>query len=161
MAATLLRSPQETVDHLICNSASIFRILAPKAGGQYHPYEASPINISPSPSRALEHSEGRFSLAWNGGFIFFNLGVKLYYSKLSWFFFRSPFWMYLLIFAACIAALRTARWGYLLVLLPVLLNTLPLAFISFIQAFRLVMPVMLVSLVFSGYLLTRDPLPTR
>ncbi len=150
-----IRSPRVTFNHLLCNSAFIFRILPPMAGKIYMPYEASPIDISPVPSQRSE-IKGIETLWPALEDRILDLVLRMYYGKLHWLFFRSPSWMYLLVFSAGIAAFRTRRWGYFLLPVPVLLNTLPLAFISFIQAFRLVMPVMLISLVFSGYLLTRD-----
>jgi hypothetical protein len=146
------RNPAISLDHFICNGAFIFRVLPPMAGRHYSPYDATPIDyfiiISQIPLIETHWP-------WLRNF-FFYLTRDLYYSSLYWFFWRSPFWMYLLIFAVSIAVLRTARWNYLLLLAPALLNTLPLALISFVQGFRFVMPVMVVSLLFSGYLVTRD-----
>jgi hypothetical protein len=151
-----LRSPGVTLKHLTCNGAFIYRILPPMTGKRYSPYEASPVNLSPEPRIDRQHLE--ISSHWPElRDAIFTLTESTYFSKLNGLFWRGPFWMYLLILAATIAVVRTKRREYWLLVTPVMLNTLPLAFISFIQAFRLVMPLMLVSLMFSGYLLTRDP----
>ena len=151
-----LRNPSETWKHLMCNSAFIFRVLPPVLGKRYSPYEASPLNLTPDGTSMSAHNPlvaVRLPKLQNSIYSFTNL---IYFNKLNWFFWRNPFWMYLLIFATVVAVLRTGRRQYSLLVLPALINTLPLAFISFIQAFRLVMPVILVSLLFSGYLILRD-----
>jgi hypothetical protein len=146
------RNPSETLDHFICNGAFIFRILPPMAGKHYAPYDASPIEYY-----ILTSITPQNSTSWPGlRDFFYYLTRQMYFGSLYWFFWRSPFWMYLLIFAASVAAIRTTRKGYYLLPVPVLLNTLPLALVSFVQGYRFVMPVMLVSLLFSGYLLFRD-----
>ncbi len=150
------RNPSETAKHLICNGAFIFRVLPPRSGNHYSTYEASPLNLNEDNTPAAINNPGvPITPNWLGDLLY-RATNWLFFNKLNWFFWRNPFWMYLLIFAIGIAAIRTGRWQYSLLILPVLLSTLPLAVISFIQAFRLVMPMILVSLLFSGYLLVRD-----
>jgi len=72
---------------------------------------------------------------------------------LDWLFWRNAFWMYLMIFAAAIACIRQKNWSYALLLGPLLLNALPLAAFSGGEISRYIYPTLLISPVFSGYLL--------
>ncbi len=73
--------------------------------------------------------------------------------ELDWLFWRNAFWMYLMIFAAAIACLRQKNWRYALLLAPLLLNALPLAVFSGGEISRYIYPTLLISPIFSGYLL--------
>jgi hypothetical protein len=73
--------------------------------------------------------------------------------KTDWFFWRNAFWMYLLVFAAVVASVRSRSWKYGLALLPVMLNALPLILFSGGQIYRYIIPTIWVSTLLSGYLL--------
>jgi hypothetical protein len=50
--------------------------------------------------------------------------------QIDWLFWRNAFWMYLLIASGVVACVRMKNWKYMAVILPVLLNAIPLMLLS-------------------------------
>lgn len=147
------RNPLATFKHLACNSSLVARITHPPNFYSEHVYETVALYIAPDFNDQL-NAFAPTSLWPKLREEIYNSTNKLFYSRLSWFFWRAPFWMYLLLFSTAIAAIRSRNAGYFLIAVPVLLSTVPLAFFTFVQTYRFVFPMILVSLLFSGYLLT-------
>ena len=78
------------------------------------------------------------------------------HSDLVWLLWRPALWLYLAILGAIVAWLRSQRWQYLLVILPVILNSLIIAVYS--TNFRYQYPAYAVGQLVSWFLLFGVPL---
>jgi hypothetical protein len=139
-----LRNPIQTINHMICHNAFIFQITQPPRSS----YQYAPGGIYKNTLGLKTDSK----LPSFQNFIL-NEIPKTGEPEWNWLIWRTAFWMYLLFFASIIACFRTRSWNYLLIPLPVSLNSLSLIFTAGIQSFRYVYPTMLVSILLSGYLM--------
>ena len=144
-----LRSPRQTIYYLICNATMVWRISQPPDNPPFE-YVSTTVYKGGERYGIFPDSQWpqmrQFLERWN---------KEITKPALDWFFYRSALWLYLLLFSATIAAIRTRNWKYYLILLPVLLNALPVALASLVQTFRYLFPTMLISMLLSGYLITR------
>jgi hypothetical protein len=71
----------------------------------------------------------------------------------SWLFWRPALYTYLLAFAAAVAAIRAGRWQFLLIAVPVALQTLAMAIYCPAPQFRYQWPAYLAGMLISGFLI--------
>jgi hypothetical protein len=139
-----LRNPGVTFNFLMQKASYIFQIFSP-------PF----VRIEHVPIEIMDNSYG---LAVNPKLpqahdLLIRLIAITERPKIEWFFWRNAFWMYLLIFAACVASMRTRNWKYMLVTLPVLLNAMPLVLLSGGHIYRYIIPTIWAGLLLSGFFL--------
>lgn len=143
------RNPLVTVDFLTSKTNFVFQIRQPSAnryetiGGDIvdNPFDITASSSVPGIKAAVK-----------------NLISITEQPEYDWFFWRNAFWMYLLIFAVVIAIVRTKSWKYVLLVLPVIFNALPLAVFSGGQLSRYILPTLIISPLFIFYLALKKPL---
>jgi hypothetical protein len=141
-----VRSLRPTADYLWCNSAYMFQILKPP-----HSYYEFGINkIFPN----------EFGLKMNSlaPILQKNINILINKDSLIWILGRVAFWLYLSILALSTFALRYKAPLYLLVLMPSLFSSIPMAFLGGWPAFRYVYPSYLVGILFLGLMFVEIPI---
>ena len=143
LAAKLsLRAPYTTIYHFSCIGDFVYRVVE-NTGHYYFSYlDIFPNEYGIKPESVIpgvkEPLVGMIQATMND-------------NKLSWFIWRSPFWMYLLLFGCIGACYRQRSWRNMLVMAPALLAILPLIILSLGEIFRYVYSMYLVGILFSGY----------
>ena len=139
-----LRNPLVTFDYLLGQSTFIFQVIQPPHSRKEYV--------------GLAVYDNPFGLKLNSKIP----SIQTIYTKFSlwsekptwdWFFWRNAFWMYLFVFSSVIACIRQHSWYHFLLVFPVLLNALPFSAFSGGQLARYILPSLLISPLFSGYLL--------
>jgi hypothetical protein len=122
MAISLsLRNPLVTVRFFLVKFAYILQVLQPPRARLGY----VEMDIHPNP----------YGLAIDSKLPFLQRYVKkvAYLSEepqIDWLFWRNAFWMYLLVASGVVACVRMKNWKYTAVILPVLLNAIPLMLLS-------------------------------
>lgn len=130
------RNPGATVDHLICSSALVWRITAPPARGFY----AANVSVDGDSSvrtildNALDVRS--WSLLPSAQPVLAALVTASQVPAVSWFLWRPALYLYLLLGGVVIASLRRGSPRYLLVALPVALDSLGMLFLTLAQQLR-------------------------
>jgi hypothetical protein len=160
----LTRNPSADLEHMVCNSSLVWRIrMLPGAYvynnnlflddlGDYstitdneHGLELEPV--IPVLTEPLADTIRQTELPETG-----------------WLWWRGPVYLYLIVFGAIVASLRSANWRYWVVAVPSFLVAAVLAIAAPAQDFRYMYPVVLSGLVLAPYLLfgvRRAPLTTN
>jgi 4-amino-4-deoxy-L-arabinose transferase-like glycosyltransferase len=112
-----LRNPSITLEFFLSKSRFIFQILQPPRERIEH----VGLGIYPNPFGFTPDSKLPFLQPY-----FLKIDSLSESPVLDWLFWRNAFWMFLLIFSGTIACIRLKTWKYLVVILPVLLNAIPL-----------------------------------
>jgi hypothetical protein len=115
------RNPLVTVRYFLAKFAFILQVLQPPRAR----LGFVEMDIHPNP----------YGLAIDSQIPFLQRYVKkiAYLSEepqIDWLFWRNAFWMYLLIAASVVASVRMKNWKYIVVILPVVLNAIPLMVLS-------------------------------
>jgi hypothetical protein len=145
-----LRNPLLTVRYFLAKFAYILQILQPPRARLG--YVEMDIYSNP------------YGLAIDSPLPFFQRYVKkvAYLSELpqvDWLFWRNAFWMYLLIASGVVACLRMKTWIYIAVILPVLLNAIPLMILTGGHISRYIFATLLLGPLFGVGLLFLRPAP--
>lgn len=144
----LIRRPIPSIRYFLSGSTFIFQIIQPSN------VRTEYAGLTIFPNRYGFVIDSKFDIMHQMITYFSN------FSKLpewDWLFWRNAFWMYVLVFTAIIGSLRTSNWKYLLLVCPVLLNTLPLIFLSGGHLSRYIFLTLLTGPLLSGYLLFIQP----
>jgi len=146
--AVSLRNPFVTIQYFLTNASFIFQVIQP-------------------PGVRLSHvmmivNENQFGFRPNSklpifGQLFRKIIAISEMPAVDWLFWRNAFWMYLLVFAGTITCIRLSSWKYYLVIIPVLLNALPLTFLVGSHISRYIFPTLLVGPLFGIGLLFMRP----
>jgi hypothetical protein len=75
----------------------------------------------------------------------------------DWLFWRNAFWMYVMVLATVVACIRSRSLKIAILLIPVLLNALPLSLFAGGQISRYILPTLILAPLFSGYLFFIQP----
>ena len=145
-----ITNPLNTVTYLLNRGTFIFQVLKPSQGRFEY------VGL------AIENNPFGFSFAnwFPGATAFLNrlafLSEKIY---LDWLFWRNGFWMYVLILGAIVAWVRFRNWRYWLLVVPVLINALPLAVFSGGTISRYILPTLIMGPMFGIFLWLAAPYP--
>ena len=142
-AKLIHRDPQIFLQHLACNGSFAYQITQPPNSE----YETVFTNIFTNDFGLKTESKlpgvKSFLSAWDGQTP----------GPLNWLIWRVPFWNYLLFGALLVYSLRTHNWKSWLIMVPIVLNILPLIPLTISQAYRFVFSSTLVSVLMAMPLL--------
>ena len=111
------RNPSVTLEFFLAKSRFIFQILQPPRERIEHVgigIYTNPYGFTPDPKLPFLQP------------FFLKIDSLTESPVLDWLFWRNAFWMFLLIISGTIACIRLKTWKYLVVILPVVLNAIPL-----------------------------------
>jgi hypothetical protein len=146
-----LQYPQVTLRYFLNRSSYIFQVVQPPNARVGYVEMA----VYPNPYGLEAASKLPGLQTW-----LTRLAVKSEQVELEWFFWRNAFWMYLLVFSAGVASVRTKNWSLFALTLPILLNALPLALVSGGHIARYIFSTLLLGPVLGiGLLFVRPILP--
>lgn len=142
-----LRYPRVTLNHFRCTSAYIFSINNPtkSSPGYYYEYP------TPEQNQYVYRADN-----WTPNFISSIMDSLVKVSvipSLDWLVWRSAFWLYFFLVSLLFFVVVYNKWKYILVSLPLLMNMIPLIFLSSGQGVRYVFSTFLISLLFGSYFL--------
>ena len=140
-AKLIYRNPKIFLEHLSCNSSFIFQITQPPGSK----YETTTPYIIPNQLGLVSESK------LPGVKIILDHWTNESLQSFNWIIWRVPFWAYLFSAGVIIYQVRSKNRKAFLILVPILLNMLPLAVFTAGQAFRYVFSTMLVSVLMSGF----------
>ena len=143
-----LRNPDVTLNFILSHTTFIFQILQPPLSR----YETVGTEIYANPFGLKSQS-----LLPEVQSILNRVTSLTEKPELDWFFWRNAFWMYILLYAVMITILKTRNWRFSLLIAPILLNALPLVLFSGGQLSRYILPTLIISPLFSLYLLFSIP----
>jgi hypothetical protein len=148
-AKLIYRNPGVFLDHMICNSAFVYRITQPP-NSQYETvwYDISPNNLG-LVTRSVMPELQRFLTQWSEQSL----------QSISWLIWRVPLWGYLFFAGILIYLIRSKNWRVILIMFPILLNELPLTFLTLGQIYRYVFPTHIVSILMSWSFLSMCFIP--
>jgi hypothetical protein len=143
-----LRNPDTTINHFACNGAFTYRVFT-----DGFIFEGAGIDMANNPyGMKLEPLLPGAKTILDGLH-----DATVTNHGLYWFFWRSPFWMYLLSAGILLYCLRGGSWNHILIMIPSVVIVGSLYFLSLGQIFRYVYPIFLTGTIFSFYYLSVNP----
>jgi hypothetical protein len=162
-----LQRPQVDIEDQVCSGSLVWRLSWPPTPLQG--FNALPFTTDgagdPFTGKALQNPNAPLDLTPSRiespvptitKFLTGMVLQMLSQNNISWLW-RPALYLYILLAASAIAALRSRRWKFLLVGVPIVLNSLVIV-MTLAQEFRYQYPVVLVSILFSLYFLFGIPL---
>jgi len=124
----IYRNPKIFIDHLGCNGSFAYQITQPKNSGYETVFDFIFTNDLGLKAESKLPEIKALLDGWDGHTP----------TPFNWLVWRAPFWHGILFLGIGLYALRARNWRPLIIMAPVILNVIPLVFLTISQAYRFV-----------------------